>query len=123
MMDLTEILSYIIVLVLITGAFLDSYTTAGNIISAGQEQNHFVRKYMRRFGINRMIWTVFVIKLIIISLSWYLFAFNGTMFYRIVFIVAGGIVSLIQLAVVHTNHTGNFNTISIMVNRFYNRKG
>ena len=31
MMDLTEILSYVIVLVLITGAFLDSYTTAKNI--------------------------------------------------------------------------------------------
>lgn len=107
---------------IILSKFFDCYTTSVRISSAGQERNPIARKLMKRFGIQTVIWAIFVLTILIVFLTlWILFSYYNDLIYKLLFVFAGLFISIIQFAVAYTNKTGRLNTITRFLLRRYSK--
>lgn len=113
---------YLIAGLIILSKFLDCYTTSVRISSAGQERNPFARKLMKRFGIQNVIWGIFVLTILIVLFTlWMLLTYYDSLIYKLLFVFAGLFISIIQFAVAYTNNTGKLNTITKFLLRRYSK--
>ena len=112
-MPLLDIFIAIVSFLIIGSKFLDCQTTASRIINPIQEQNPITRKLMLRFGTMKVIWSIFIISILIVLLSlWLIFGFYTSNFHKLTYIIGGMFVSLVQFAVAHTNKTMELNLIT-----------
>lgn len=101
---------YFIAIMIIVSKFLDCYTTSSQIVSICQERNPLARKIMKILGIQKTIWGIWSLSIIIVGVSvWLLLNFYNSTFYKTIFIVLGLIITITQLAVVHTNKSKKLN--------------
>ena len=109
--------------ILIIGSkFLDCYTTSTQITSLRQEKNPRARKMMQRFGIQTTIWTVFGLTILIVVLSvWLLFSCFNALFYQVIYVILGIVISWMQLAVAHSNHTKRLNAFTRYLSKKYSK--
>ena len=113
---------YFISFLILFSKFLDCYTTSSQITSLNQERNPIARKFMKRFGIHKTIWTIFAISIIIVAfLVVLLFLFYNTIFYKITYIVLGTFISFTQFAVAHTNKTKRLNAFTKLLLKNYTK--
>ena len=106
-------LLYIITFLIILTKFFDCYTTAREISSIYDERNPLTRALMKKFGVQTTIWGILGLSIVITLLSfWLLIAYFNTLPMKILYILLGGFISVIQLAVAHTNHTKRLNRIT-----------
>src|SRR5690554_2269466 len=97
---------YIVSFLIILSKYLDCYTTSFQITSLSQERNPLARRMMKIFGVHATIWGIFILSIIIVTISvWLLFAYYDTTIYKTLFIIIGLLVSIAQFAVAHTNKT------------------
>ena len=112
-MPLLDILIAIVSVLIIVSKFVDCQTTARQIKNPMQEQNPITRKLMLRFGTMKVIWSIFIISILIVLLSlWLIFGFYTSNFHKLTYIIGGMFVSLVQFAVAHTNKTMKLNLIT-----------
>jgi len=112
-MPLLDILIAIVSVLIIVSKFVDCQTTARRITNPIQEQNPITRKLMLRFGTMKVIWSIFIISILIVLLSlWLIFGFYTSNFHKLTYIIGGMFVSLVQFAVAHTNKTMKLNLIT-----------
>lgn len=113
---------YITSFLILFSKYLDCYTTSSQITYLSQERNPIARKMMERYGIHTTIWAIFGLAIIIVSLSvWLLFAFYNTTLYKILFILLGTFLALIQFAVAHTNKTKRLNFFTKILLKRYSK--
>jgi hypothetical protein len=90
------------------------------ITSISQERNPIARKIMKQFGIHATIWGIFIISVIIVSVSvWLLFVYYDTTTNKTLFIIIGLLVSISQFAVAHTNKTKRLNIFTKLLLKAY----
>ena len=112
-MSLLDIFIAIVSVLIIVSKFVDCQTTAHRITKPIQEQNPITRKLMLRFGTMKVIWSIFIISILIVLLSlWLIFGFYTSNFHKLTYIIGGMFVSLVQFAVAHTNKTMELNLIT-----------
>lgn len=120
MLDTLTVSTAVIILV---SKFWDCLSTALHITHPNQESNPFARKWMKRFGINTVIWGIFTLSVLVLSLALYLlYTRYNTPYYKTVFILVGTLISLIQFSVAHTNTTKKLNFITRMLLWIYSRR-
>ncbi|HQH19612.1 MAG TPA: hypothetical protein PKZ43_08660 [Bacteroidales bacterium] len=113
-------LIYFISITIIISKFFDCYTTFSQITNINQERNPLARKTMKKFGIHKTIWVVFVLSIFIVIISvWMLQAFFDNLFYKILFIALGTIISIFQFAVAYTNQTKRLNIFTKLLLKKY----
>ena len=112
----------IVSILLIISKFLDCISTSKKIKTFQQETNSLARKFMKLFGIKTTVWIIFVIvTLIVLLVALYTYnTYNSS--YKIVYIILGIFISIIQFSVVHTNYTGNKNFVTKIIYSLYSRK-
>ena len=111
-MPLLDSLIAIVSVLIIVSKFVDCQTTA-QITNPIQEQNPITRKLMLRFGTMKVIWSIFIISILIVLLSlWLIFGFYTSNFHKLTYIIGGMFVSLVQFAVANTNKTMKLNLIT-----------
>ena len=112
-MPLLDILIAIVSVLIIVSKFVDCQTTARQIKNPMQEQNPITRKLMLRFGTMKVIWSIFIISILIVLLSlWLIFGFYTSIFHKLTYIIGGMFVSIVQFAVAYTNKTMKLNLIT-----------
>jgi predicted phage tail protein len=111
-------LVYGVIGLLIFTKLLDVLTTLGRIRQADTETNPFARGLMQRLGTHRTVWLVFILAGAIIAVAGFA-ALRGGALMRIVFIIAGFLMAIIQAAVAHANWTGTDNLITRKVRALY----
>jgi energy-converting hydrogenase Eha subunit E len=117
-----DALVWIVSFLIIISKFLDCYTTSTRITSLSEEQNPIARKIMKRLGTRLAIWMIFGISIVIVGFSlWVLFVFYNTTLHKILFVLVGAFVALIQFAVSHTNYTRRTNIFTECILRLKNR--
>ncbi len=111
---------YIVSFLIILSKYLDCYTTSIQITAISQERNPLARRIMKRFGVRTTIWGIFVLSIIIVSISvWFLFSYYNTTIYKTLFILIGLLVSIAQFAVAHTNKTKRLNIFTRLLLKVY----
>ncbi len=109
--------------IIIVSKFWDCLSTALYITHPDQESNPIARKWMERLGINTVIWGIFGLSVVLLSLVLYLlFTRYNTPYYKTIFILVGTLISLIQFSVAHTNTTKKLNFITRILLRIYSRR-
>jgi len=109
---------------IIISKFLDCWTTSIKITNVDQEANPLARKLFGIFGSHKTIWFIFGISVLIVSLShWLLLTFYHRALYKILYIIIGLIVSIVQLAVAHTNWTRRLNFFTKILMKRYSKYG
>lgn len=97
---------------MILSKFLDCYSTQLRLKHIGDEKNPLGRSFMKINGPTTGIWLVFLISLAIIGLSTYLLLrYYNNWYYKVIFILVGVFITLIQLLVAHHNITGKNNIV------------
>ncbi len=115
-----KICIYIISFLIILSKFMDCYTTSTKIVSISQERNPLAQRIMRIFGTHATIWGIFVLSIIIVSVSvWLLFSYYDTTVYKTLFVIIGLLVSFAQFAVAHTNKTKRLNIFTKLLMKAY----
>jgi uncharacterized RDD family membrane protein YckC len=104
---------FIVAFLLILTKAMDALSTARRIRYIGQEANPLARRLMRRIGVGPAIGLVFLLACGIVSLSVFLLykSFDRT-WYKLLFILAGGLIAFVQAAVAESNHRGRTNAVS-----------
>ncbi|MCO5232090.1 MAG: hypothetical protein M9958_13140 [Chitinophagales bacterium] len=93
--------------------FLDVHSTLSRISSPEQERNIWVRQWMRKYGIKKVIWGIFLISVLIVGLSFYLVLKIYTEWYfQWLYVFMAIVISLSQLAVAHSNYMGKSNVFT-----------
>ena len=111
-MPLLDIFIAIVSVLIIVSKFVDCQTTPM------QEQNPITRKLMLRFGTMKVIWSIFIISILIVLLSlWLIFGFYTSNFHKLTYIIGGMFVSIVQFAVAHTNKHMKLNLITKLLMR------
>jgi len=109
-------LVYIVSALLIISKFLDCYTTSKNIQSVAHESNPIARKLMNKFGIKTTIWAIFVLTIFIVIFSLFLInSLFNTFTYKLLFVLTGLFVSVIQFAAAHSNKNQRLNFITRLI--------
>jgi hypothetical protein len=117
-MSLLDIFIAIVSVLIIVSKFVDCQTTAHRITKPIQEQNPITRKLMLRFGTMKVIWSIFITSILIVLLSlWLIFGFYTSNFHKLIYIIGGMFVSLVQFAVAHTNKTMKLNPVTKLLLR------
>jgi len=113
------ILLIIISFLIIISKFFDCYTTLVRITHYTQEKNLLARRLMKKYGIKQVIISIFIINLIIVGISLYLMLFiYNTLFWQIIYIIISLVISILQFAVSHTNHTRKLNIFTKWIMKF-----
>ncbi len=113
-------LIYFISIIIIISKFFDCYTTASQITNLSQERNPLARKTMKKIGIQKTIWFVFILSNFIVIVSvWMLQSFFDNLFYKILYIALGTIISIFQFAVAYTNKTKRLNIFTKLLLKKY----
>lgn len=107
---------YIVSAALALTKLADVVSTLQRIKHAGHESNPIARRLMFRLGTTTTIWLVFVLALIIIVVTG-LGALRSGPALQAAFLVAGVAISIIQLAVAHSNWTRRDNLVTRMVRK------
>lgn len=102
---------YTVLGLLILSKLADVLSTLGRIRHADEETNPMARALMRRVGLSGAAWLVFALAILIIGVTARA-AIAGDLGMKILFIVAGTGISVVQAAVAHTNWTGRDNFIT-----------
>ncbi len=111
---------FIVSFLIILSKFLDCYTTSTQISALSQERNPLARIFMKKFGIQKTIWGVFFLAIIIVSISnWLLFTYYDKTIFKVIFIIISLIVSISQFAVAHTNKTKKLNFFTKFLLKIY----
>ena len=117
-MPFLDTLIAIVSILIIVSKFLDCQTTASRITNPMQEQNPITRKLMLRFGTMKVIWSIFIISILIVLLSlWLIFGVYTSNCHKLTYIIGGIFVSLVQFAVAHTNKTMELNPVTKLLMR------
>ncbi len=107
-----DILIITAVIAMVISKLLDCLSTHNRIREVNDEMNFFGRIIMDGLTLRKGIWAVFFLSLIIIASStWILYAYYPTPFYKGIFVVVAFFISIVQLAVAHSNYTGRPNFI------------
>ena len=110
------ILCHVTLGLLVVSKFADCLSTQ---LFVRHETNLLGRWLMERIGRAPAIWLIFLVACGISIASWApVVMLNSYTEYRLGFIFAGGLISLFQFAVAHTNYTGTPNFITRIVSRW-----
>jgi hypothetical protein len=102
---------YIVAALLVLTKLADVISTLARIRHADAENNPVARRMMHRIGTEKAIWLVMFIALVIIIIT-AATALRGGLYTKVLFTLAGLVISLIQFAVAHCNWTGRDNLIT-----------
>ena len=118
------LLLYLTALLLLLTKAADCYTTHKYMRHAGQERNRLARRWMLRYGVGPVVWTVFgaVVLFTGVHLWLVLYLFN-TWYWQLGFIILGLAVAYTQAAVAHTNYTGRLNAFTRWLSRQRHYRG
>jgi|SRR3989304_2898198 len=100
-----------VIILLSISKLLDILSTLARIRSVNSESNPLARNLMKRFGIKRTAWLIFMISLAIIMLTG-ITAISSNRFVQIGFILIGTIISIIQFSVAISNWSGKHNLVT-----------
>ncbi|HMN32152.1 MAG TPA: hypothetical protein PKA54_02130 [Chitinophagaceae bacterium] len=76
---------------------------------------------MKKFGIKKTIWGIFILSILISLLSVYLvFEWYYHWYYIMLYALGGIIVTVFQTAIAYTNHTHRLNFITKIILKFKN---
>lgn len=112
------IIMLVVALLLVLTKLADVISTLRRLCHPSAEANPFAQKMMYRLGPRPAIWLVFALALIIIGVATTITYLGGT-FFQVVFILAGIMISIIQLAVAVANWTAKENGITRVVRKVY----
>jgi len=101
---------------------LDVFSTLAMIRNTDAETNPIARGLMKRLGMGKTIWLVFILAIAIISAAGYA-ALRGGLLIQIAFIALGLAVSVIQGAAALANWSSKDNFITRQVRTFYSGLG
>jgi hypothetical protein len=102
--------------------FFDCWTTSTMINNITDEKNPFVRKLMRKFGIQPVIWGIFVLYFVIVALFHLLIKlYPVPVFFKIGFIIIGITIAFLHFFVALANETGRLNIIALFVLKIFNK--
>jgi hypothetical protein len=119
-MAIIDLTLFIVAALVLFTKYLDCQTTLLRIKFPNQEKNPIARKYMTQYGIKNVIWGVFILTIVIVTLSTFLlFKYYDSYNYKMIFISTGILVSIIQFAVAHANFTKNQNIITKLLLKIY----
>ena len=111
-----NILILFVIIFLILSKLLDCISTSKNINDYNEETNPLTKTIMRLLGINKSIYFVFIIALLIILICG-IFSYNtNIILYKLCFILLGIFISIIQFSVSYANFKGRNN---IIINNIY----
>ena len=113
---------YISSLLIIISKFLDCYSTSININNNQLlEQNKLARYFMKKFGVQKAIWYIFIFTILVTVLSLIWVIKVDLLIYDILFIFIALVISAIQLSVAHQNYYRKQNLITKYLMRIYNK--
>jgi hypothetical protein len=99
--------------------YLDCVTTLRRIKSPHQERNRLARTLMLKYGIQKVVWGIMGLTILIVGLSvLLLFTLYNHISFQISFIVLGFLISIIQGSVAYFNYTGSSNYIIRLLSSF-----
>jgi|3_EtaG_2_1085321.scaffolds.fasta_scaffold37304_1 hypothetical protein len=87
-------------------------TTTLHGVTAASESNQFAARMMRRFGVQRTVWAVFAVVCTIVAAATYVAVTSDHLAMKVVYVVLGNAIAIIQGAVAHTNMTHRWNAIT-----------
>jgi hypothetical protein len=103
-----QVYVYLVSGLLIITKLADIVTTLQGIRTPSQEKNPYVGFLMKRIGIQKAVWIVSFLVLLIIGIS-AIAALKGGTLIQALFIVLGTIISFLQAAVAYANRTQRSN--------------
>lgn len=111
---------YLIGALLIITKLADVLTTLRFIRRGGisLERNRMVNKLMLKYGFQKTIWAIFAVVVLFVGIAIIEVYLNNTYWTKLVFIIIGIFVSIVQLSVAYYNLTGKFNCVVKIVSRF-----
>lgn len=117
-----DILVYFVAFLIVITKYYDCKSTVDGIVSPLQEHNPLARKFMLRYGIKPVVWTTFGFAITFVLSSLYIvYGIYDSVTYKLVFIILGGFIAIIQFAVVHSNLTSKVNPITRILKKLYRR--
>ncbi|MGB7070228.1 MAG: hypothetical protein WBD22_12105 [Pyrinomonadaceae bacterium] len=115
-------LVFIVAFLILFTKFLDCHSTALRITAIDHERNNFARTLMRKLGILQTIWAIFVLVVFVVTVSLILlFYVYETNVFKIVFIMTGMFVALVQSAIAYANYIRRPNFITRVASGLYRR--
>ncbi|PIE87897.1 MAG: hypothetical protein CSA04_04670 [Bacteroidetes bacterium] len=117
-----DIFVFIISITIVVSKFFDCWTTSTQIKDPNQERNPIARYLFVRYGSQKVIWGIFGLTIGIVGITlWLLFLFYNTNLYKLLYGIIGIIVTMIQLAVAHTNKTKKPNFVTRFLIKRYSK--
>jgi peptidoglycan/LPS O-acetylase OafA/YrhL len=109
----SDLFMFLIAAAMVITKWIDSQTTLSRIREIGQEQNAWARKLMRKYGVGKAVYGIFMIhfSIVVISLILLYWSYDNSVS-KYMYILIGIIVSVVQAAVAYANQRGRMNTIS-----------
>ena len=115
-------LVWLVSFLIIFSKFLDCWTTSSQISNPYQEMNPRARKLFIKYGIQKTIWTFFVLSIIIVAISlWFLYNYYNSFWFKIFYVTLGLFIAWTQFAVAYTNKTRKLNRFTKWLLKKYNQ--
>jgi hypothetical protein len=111
---MTLLASFLIILT----KWLDCYSTVKRIPHASVERNRWARGWMQRFGVRQVVWAVLVLVVVIVAIYTALLYWMNLMYIHLAYWIIAVTISIVQLAIAHTNWTGRYNMITKWISQW-----
>jgi len=108
----------IVINLLVISKLVDVLSTLARIRSVNVESNPLARGLMKKMGIKKSVWLIFLISLTIILITGSAALSHGIPF-QVFFVLLGLFVSVVQFSVAHSNWSGKGNLITRYLMRFH----
>lgn len=120
MVEWMKVYVYIVMVLLLITKLFDVLSTINRIQHPSIETNPIAQKLMIRFGIGKTAWGVFGFVTVIILIAGGI-ALDSHQYIKILFIIFGLFLSIVQFAVAHNNWTRRTNFITKLILRYHSR--
>ena len=108
----------IVIILLVISKLVDVLSTLARIRSVNVESNPIARGLMKKIGIKKSVWLIFLISLTIILITGSV-ALSFGIIYQVFFVLLGLFISVVQFSVAHSNLSGKGNLITRYLLQFH----
>lgn len=99
--------------------FLDCWTTSRMMAHPQMEQNRWARKWMLKYGKEKVIWGVFAATVLITGISfWVVWGETVEIAYQLIFLVMAAVISTTQFFVALANYRRKQNWVTKLLMRW-----
>lgn len=121
-MGILNILVFLMSILVIISKFFDCLTTSIQITDIKYERNPIARRLMKKIGVQKAIWGVFLVGILIMALILYdLFNYHNNFYYKVLYLLMSLFLTITQFAIAYTNYTQKLNFITKKLLKLYSR--